>query len=143
MISMSDCLSVCLSVRSHISKTTRRHFVKFYVHVDCESVTVACSSSGRIAICDMLCISTWCVLLHVMRIPKPRQHNSLNYCIESNHFFIFPNNKDRLLRCWLGGRKGIWPVKTDWWGVVWLSVWDEVHIYGPADATATHCLLLQ
>ena len=21
-----------------------------------------------------------------------------------------------LWRCWLGGRKGIWPVKTDWWG---------------------------
>ena len=19
-------------------------------------------------------------------------------------------------RCWLGGRKGIWPVKTEWWG---------------------------
>jgi len=25
-------------------------------------------------------------------------------------------------RCWLGGRKGIRPVKTDWW----LSVWSEV-----------------
>ena len=21
-----------------------------------------------------------------------------------------------LWRCWLGGRKGIWPVKTEWWG---------------------------
>ena len=21
-----------------------------------------------------------------------------------------------LLRCWLGGRKGVWPVKTEWWG---------------------------
>ena len=29
--------------------------------------------------------------------------------------------------------------------LVWLSVWSEVQtcIYGPADATATHCLLLQ
>jgi len=31
--------------------------------------------------------------------------------------------------------------------LVWLSVWSEVHTpvlaYGPADATATHCLLLQ
>ena len=27
----------------------------------------------------------------------------------------------------------------------WLSVWNEVQtcLYGPADATATHCLLLQ
>ena len=28
--------------------------------------------------------------------------------------------------------------------LVWLSVWSEVRLaYGPADATATHCLLLQ
>ena len=26
--------------------------------------------------------------------------------------------------------------------VVWLSVWSEVETYGPADATATHHLLL-
>jgi len=29
--------------------------------------------------------------------------------------------------------------------LAWLSVWSEMQtcIYGPADATATHCLLLQ
>jgi len=28
--------------------------------------------------------------------------------------------------------------------LAWLSVWSEVHLaYGPADDTATHCLLLQ
>ena len=29
--------------------------------------------------------------------------------------------------------------------LAWLSVWSEVHTvaYGPGDATATHCLLLQ
>jgi len=32
-----------------------------------------------------------------------------------------------LWRCCFGGRKGIWPVKTEWWGVgMWLSVWSEV-----------------
>ena len=33
-----------------------------------------------------------------------------------------------LSRCWLGSRKGIRPVKTEWWGavLVWLSVWSEV-----------------
>ena len=31
-----------------------------------------------------------------------------------------------LWRCWLGGRKGIWPVKTEWWGDGMLSVWSEV-----------------
>jgi len=38
------------------------------------------------------------------------------------------------LRCWLGGRKGIWPLKKLSGGCR--------HAYGPADATATHCLLL-
>jgi len=27
--------------------------------------------------------------------------------------------------------------------LAWLSVWSEVQTCGPADATATHCLLLQ
>jgi len=47
----------------------------------------------------------------------------------------------------LGGRKGNWPVKTACGGggvLVWLSVWNQVQTcYGPSDATATHCLLLQ
>jgi len=50
-----------------------------------------------------------------------------------------------LWRCWLGGRKGIRPVKK-LNGVVlaWLSVCSEVQTcICPADATATHCLLLQ
>ena len=50
-----------------------------------------------------------------------------------------------LWRCWLGGRKGIRPVKN--W-VVWcwrgyLSGARCRLVYGPADATATHCLVLQ
>jgi len=33
--------------------------------------------------------------------------------------------------------------KVERWGMAWLSVWSEMQIaYGPADATATHCLLL-
>ena len=32
-----------------------------------------------------------------------------------------------LWRCWLDGRKVIRPVKkTEWWGLAWLSVWNEV-----------------
>ena len=31
-----------------------------------------------------------------------------------------------LWRCWLGGKKGIRPVKTELWGAAWLSVWSEV-----------------
>jgi len=46
---------------------------------------------------------------------------------------------------WLGGRKSIRPVKTEWWGagmVISLERGADLH-YGPADATATRCLLLQ
>ena len=51
-----------------------------------------------------------------------------------------------LWSCWLGGRKGIRPVKKirvvgHWHG--YLSGARCRLAYGPADATATHCLLLQ
>ena len=50
-----------------------------------------------------------------------------------------------LWRCWLGGRKGIRPVKN--WAVgCWHGYLPGARCrlaYGPADATATHCLLLQ
>ena len=50
-----------------------------------------------------------------------------------------------LWRCWLGGRKGIRPVKNRvvgcWHG--YLSGARCRLAYGPADATVTHCLLLQ
>jgi len=48
-------------------------------------------------------------------------------------------------RCWLGGREGIRPVKIRVVGC-WHGYLSGVRCrlaYGPADATATHCLLLQ
>ena len=63
----------------------------------------------------------------------------------------FGNKKNRKLvpsvlwRCWLGGRKGIRPVKNRvvgcWRG--YLSGARCRLAYSPADATATHCFLLQ
>ena len=50
-----------------------------------------------------------------------------------------------LWRCWFGGRKGIRPVKN-WVVGCWCGYLSGVRCrlaYGPADATATHCLLLQ
>ena len=44
----------------------------------------------------------------------------------------------------LGGRKGIRPVKLNDGVLSWLSVWVRCRFaYGPAEATATHYLLLQ
>ena len=50
-----------------------------------------------------------------------------------------------LWRCWLGGRKGIRCVKN-WVVGYWRGYLSGATCrlaYGPADATATHCLLLQ
>ena len=50
-----------------------------------------------------------------------------------------------LWRCWLGGRKGIRPVKN-WVVRCWHGYLSGARCrlaYGPADATASHCLLLQ
>jgi len=63
---------------------------------------------------------------------------------------LFPNDfleellllSSVLRQYWLGGRKGIRPVKTEWWVLAWLSVWCKLFAYRPADATATHKLLL-
>ena len=50
-----------------------------------------------------------------------------------------------LWRCWLGGRKGTRPIKN-WVVGCWRGYLFGARCrlaYGPADATATHCLLLQ
>ena len=50
-----------------------------------------------------------------------------------------------LWRCWLGGRKGIRPVEN-WMVGCWRGYLFAARCrlaYGPAAATATHCLLLQ
>jgi len=61
-------------------------------------------------------------------------------------FTRYSNLKPSVLwRCWLGGRKGIRPVKN-WVVRCWRGYLSGVRCrfaYGPADATATQCLLLQ
>ena len=42
----------------------------------------------------------------------------------SDPFFAFSFVPSVLWCCWLGGRKGIQPVKTEWWGTV-VVVWSE------------------
>jgi len=51
-----------------------------------------------------------------------------------------------LWHCWFGVRKGIWPVKN-WVVGCWQGYLSGARrcrfAYGPAHATATHCLLIQ
>jgi len=53
-----------------------------------------------------------------------------------------------LRRCWLGGRKGIWPVKTEWWGagmVVCLEWGADLHMAQlmPRPLTVSHFSKIQ
>jgi len=77
------------------------------------------------------------VLLHTSQVRRVAwfyfQFSSVAECLPS-----------LLWHCWLGGRKGIWSIKN-WVVGCWhgcLSGAQCRFAYGPADATATHCLLL-
>jgi len=47
-------------------------------------------------------------------------------CIRDNNNNLISSVPSVRWRCWLGGRNGIGPVKAEWWGLAWLSVWSEV-----------------
>jgi len=55
-----------------------------------------------------------------------------------SYIFLIIYSPSVLLLCWLGSRKGIRPVKSEWWGTGYLSgVRCKWFAYGPADATGT------
>ena len=61
------------------------------------------------------------------------------------HLYVICDLPSVLWHCWLGGRKGIRPVKN-WVVGCWCGYLSGARCrlaYGPADATTTHCLLLQ
>ena len=65
-------------------------------------------------------------------------------CLPFSFSYLVLNLPSVLWRCWLGRRKGIWPVKN-WVVGCWRGYLSGARCrlaYGPADATATHCLLL-
>jgi len=63
--------------------------------------------------------------------------NRQRFLLSFNSFYFLPSV---LWHCWLGGRKGIRPVKTEWWGtgvVICLERSANLFACGPANATAT------
>ena len=74
------------------------------------------------------------------------QAHTICYTNVQKHFLGWLTEKHSavLWRCWLGGRKGIRPVKKLSGGMLaWLSGMRCRLAYSPVDATATHYLLLQ
>ena len=74
-------------------------------------------------------------------VQKTAGHLSFYFAFSCLDLYSLPSV---LWRCWLGGRKGIRPVKKMSGGMLaWLSGMRCRLAYSPADATATHYLLLQ
>ena len=85
----------------------------------------------------MLCYSIWHVSCH-----SSEAGCKLLYCVTT--LCVYCALPSVLWRCWLGGRKGIRPVKN-WVVGCWHGYLSGARCrlaYGPADATATNCLLL-
>ena len=77
---------------------------------------------------------------------KTQSQNDVQSIRTENYFTwqSYINVPSVLWCCWLGGRKGIWPVKN-WVVRCWCGYLSGARCrlaYGPADSTATHCLLL-
>ena len=84
-------------------------------------------------------------VLWLLMVSLPWMHDM---CLFSGIVVCFCNDflPSMLCRCWLGGRKGIRPVKNSRVVGCWCGYLPGAMcrlVYGPADATATHCLLLQ
>jgi len=96
---MSVCLVACLSIRLSARIARKLHGLtspNFSPHVDCGRGSFPFGSS---VICCVLPVCGWrrvftqSALLRVMCIPKRRQRNRLNYCIDSKQFLL--NDKDQ------------------------------------------------
>jgi len=80
-----------------------------------------------------------------IRIKYFFKHAGCRVCLLNNTNKCPRSMPSVLWRYWLGGRKGIRPVKN-WVAVCWHGYLSGARCrlaYGPVDATATHCLLLQ
>jgi len=84
-----------------------------------------------------LAITLLLICIHIIAI--------LAHCLKMSIMINVTFSFSVLWRCWLGGRKGIRPVKN-WVVGCWHGYLSGARCrlaYGPADATTTHCLLLQ
>ena len=130
------------------SQTRLSQYVPYFILIFTFSETsgIAASSSAAVApsalrslkACSLCNDHAFCTLC--LHFTLPSSQHSWRYCccdvsITSeldtvsllciSSTVLYPSV---LWRCWLGGRKGIWPVKKLSGGVlVWLSVWSEVH----------------
>jgi len=128
---VSNCQQVAMTCRQPWpnSHSDRFSIIKFN--------TVACAKFVQIS--SICCIPLRiCASRTILSAYKRQQHIRDSH---NRHQML----SVRLWHCWLGGRKGIQPVKS-WVVGCWRGYLSGVRCrfaYGPAYATATHYLLLQ
>ena len=86
-----------------------------------------------------------CCLLQITSSIYPPQASQVIHNYAPKYPYPWGNLGPYLIHGWLGGWKGIWPVKN-WVVGSWHGYQSGARCrlaYGLADATATHCLLLQ
>jgi len=114
----------------HLLHANHTLISNFYQHLPTYT-TRSCWQSGHQCLQSMECIHRW-----------TDNMKSENIFDSGPSVYTLPSV---LWRCWLGSRKGIQPVKN-WVVGCWRGSLPGASCrlaHGPADATATHCLLLQ
>ena len=140
-----------VEVRSHRMRRCERIldcFFLLYIAINFDFILCAAICCYVLQLEMLLCLYVYiwaCVLLFIFIVFFVLLLIAMFYSWRCMYVWCVQLNSTYLLwRCWLGGRKGIRPVKNSDGVLVWLSVWSEVQTCTcPADATDTHCHLLQ
>jgi len=103
-----------------------------------------CAGRCRVFVRRRRWLQSWGVLLNSANSTSPAM-TTTSLWFDADFFSHAALLLSVLSRCWLGGRKGIRPVKN-WMVGCWRGYLSGARCrlaYGPVDATATHCHLLQ
>jgi len=104
----------------------------YVCHVWCKLYLCICRCIIIMEICGVFFI---CAVLRTKTLSITMQVLSTSCSVLSLFLIVTV-----LWHCWLGVRKSIWSVKTEWWGVCWCGYLSGARCrwfaYGPADATA-------
>jgi len=103
---LQDCTTAVENTRTQHIRSTKQVARPKYLKLKSQSILLSFSNS-TLRCCRCTAITVKLLL----------------FCYSLSEYCMVPSV---LWRCWLGGRKGIRPVKTEWWGLAWLSVWSEV-----------------
>ena len=154
--------SNCKQANNHQQTQQHNHHFTAIIQVKVLLSTCLLTTTSTFGLRRRCWSSQQCYLhcLHTLQISKIHSYQLHNQRLQINSFMFWIYKCFTLLltlpsvlwRCWLGGRKGIWPVKKQSGGVLaWLSVWSKVqtciwlswcHCHSPSLASLKSRLVL-